>query len=162
MRLANFQAFCPVINRKELRSELTNLGIRAILEKIVEPPIPPSSPSSPRSDDAENDVKDDSPSQKETFSSSASRVPHRLPLENKSSLQSFSLRLFKQRFSSILSSSRGIRASPNSLSNFRQRALLHYQQAFRSTTSGLTFCENALKNLFEPGKNPPATKVVPR
>ena len=76
-----------------------------------------------------------------------------LERENLSRLQSFSLRLFKKRLASVMAS-RGPHLPRSSLSNLRQRAQLHYQQAFKTTSSGLSYCENALKEMFESKKIP--------
>ena len=70
-------------------------------------------------------------------------------------LPSLSFRVLKRRMTSAFSS-KGSNALKPSLSKLKQRALLHYRTAFRTTTSGLNFCENAIKGLL---KNPSANEL---
>ena len=63
-------------------------------------------------------------------------------------LHSFSLRVLKRRISSVFSG-HGVYPSKPSLSKLKRRALLHYQQAYKTTSSGFSFCEDSLKGFFD-------------
>ena len=76
---------------------------------------------------------------------------------NSPSLPSFSLRVLKRRISSVFSG-HGVNTSKPSLTKLKRRALLHYQQAYKTTTSGFSFCESSLKGLFDT-KCPNANEV---